>query len=231
MRAAAAGEVEQAAFLEALVERSLPTETGARGLYGRGETFEEIVAAVDAIALAEGRLDGATAIRFPPVISRRDLERSGYLEQLSAPRRNRLRLRRRRGGCCEPRSQGSEARGLERVPGDGRRRAHPGNVLSRVPVGGRPRSSPRGRATRRRRRVLLPARAVRRSGTDAVVPHARERADRGACARQGVARRMGRRGVSRSWNRWVSTPPSFLPMIRSSGVVDGCSPRDNATRN
>ena len=80
MDAASASAAEQAEFLAALLDRGLLTETGVRGLYGRGEGFEAIVAAIDALALEEGRRDGATGITFPPVLSRHDLERSGYLD-------------------------------------------------------------------------------------------------------------------------------------------------------
>ncbi len=69
----------RADFLAALIENDLLTRTDVRGLYGRGATFEAVVAAVDALALEEGRRDGATRIHFPPVLSRHELERSGYL--------------------------------------------------------------------------------------------------------------------------------------------------------
>ncbi len=75
----AAVDAQQREFLGALVEEGLLSDTGVAGVYGRGATFERIVAAVDSLALAEGVRDGADPIRFPPVIARRHLERSGYL--------------------------------------------------------------------------------------------------------------------------------------------------------
>jgi len=61
--------------------------TGVDGLYGRGEAFETVVAAVDALVgrLAEG--DTVEVLRFPPAMSRAGFEASGYFRnfpQLSA---------------------------------------------------------------------------------------------------------------------------------------------------
>jgi seryl-tRNA synthetase len=61
--------------------------TGVEGLYGRGEAFERVVAAIDALVgrLAEG--DKVEVLRFPPVMTRSGFEASGYFRnfpQLSA---------------------------------------------------------------------------------------------------------------------------------------------------
>ncbi|MBK1656923.1 amino acid--[acyl-carrier-protein] ligase [Paracraurococcus ruber] len=74
-------------FRAELLARGLLIPTGVDGLYGRSETFEGLVAAVDALIgrLAAG--DGAEIMRFPPVMTRQGFEASGYFRnfpQLSA---------------------------------------------------------------------------------------------------------------------------------------------------
>ena len=81
---------EQAAFLDALVDAGLLIETGVpgrlrprrrvRGRPRRRSTTRD---------RARGRRDGAEPMRFPPLLPRRQLETSGYLEVLPAPRRAR----------------------------------------------------------------------------------------------------------------------------------------------
>lgn len=70
---------ERAELLAALVEAGHLVPSGVDGVLGRGEVFESVAMAVDAIALAEGRRDGAEVVRFPPVLPRRQLEATGYL--------------------------------------------------------------------------------------------------------------------------------------------------------
>lgn len=53
--------------------------TGVDGVYARTETYERIVEALGALITAH-RPAGAEVLRFPPVMSRRDLERHGYLK-------------------------------------------------------------------------------------------------------------------------------------------------------
>jgi seryl-tRNA synthetase len=66
------------AFRMALVHHGHLLPTGVDGLYGRGEVFERVVAAVDALVgrLAEG--DTVEVLRFPPVMTRAGFEASGY---------------------------------------------------------------------------------------------------------------------------------------------------------
>jgi seryl-tRNA synthetase len=70
----------EAAFLQDLVNSGLLLPTGVPGVYGRGHAFESVTAGVDALVTAAGRADGPEVVRFPPVLSRRHLERSEYLE-------------------------------------------------------------------------------------------------------------------------------------------------------
>jgi seryl-tRNA synthetase len=65
-------------FREDLIRHGHLLPTGVDGLYGRGEAFEGVVAAVDAMV---GRLAGddrVEVLRFPPAMSRAGFEASGY---------------------------------------------------------------------------------------------------------------------------------------------------------
>jgi seryl-tRNA synthetase len=67
-------------LLEGLLGHGLLLQTSVTGLWGRGERFERVVSgierAIDEITIS----DGAQRLRFPPVVSRRDFERSGFLK-------------------------------------------------------------------------------------------------------------------------------------------------------
>lgn len=63
-----------------LIAAGLLTSTGVPGLYGRLSTFESILLALDAYLSAELESDPAEFMRFPPVIPRAIIERSGYLK-------------------------------------------------------------------------------------------------------------------------------------------------------
>lgn len=67
-------------FLEDLFAAGVLIPTGVDGLYGRGAVFERIVSALDAAATRLGADQGAEALRFPPAMTRSELERSGYLK-------------------------------------------------------------------------------------------------------------------------------------------------------
>jgi seryl-tRNA synthetase len=67
-------------FLRALVHHGLLVPTSVSGVFGRGRAFEELVQGFDRLVSATCADDGAEFVRFPPVIPRRDFERSGYLE-------------------------------------------------------------------------------------------------------------------------------------------------------
>jgi seryl-tRNA synthetase len=69
----------EADFAAALRESGLLVDTGVPGVMGRSDRFESIVAGIDALLSREGAEDGAEALRFAPVMPRRELERSGYL--------------------------------------------------------------------------------------------------------------------------------------------------------
>lgn len=67
-------------FSERLMAEGLLIATKAKGIYGRGPVFQDIVERFDALVM---RLDGAASaetMSFPPVVARELIERMGYLE-------------------------------------------------------------------------------------------------------------------------------------------------------
>lgn len=70
---------DQRAFLDELVSEGLLLPTSVDGVYGRGGVFEHIATSVDALITRATSSDGAEVVRFPPVLPRRDLEKTGYL--------------------------------------------------------------------------------------------------------------------------------------------------------
>jgi seryl-tRNA synthetase len=67
-------------YLDALLARGLITDTGVPGVYGKSAAFERVLAGFDRFVTESGLDQGAETFRFPPVISRSDLERSNYLK-------------------------------------------------------------------------------------------------------------------------------------------------------
>jgi seryl-tRNA synthetase len=80
MRAARPATAEQAALLSELVARRLLIETGVPGVYGRGGDFEDVREGLAAVVTRAGAPEDPEQLRFPPVLSRRDLETVGYLK-------------------------------------------------------------------------------------------------------------------------------------------------------
>jgi seryl-tRNA synthetase len=67
-------------FLDQLVTAGLLIPTGVDGLYGRSGEFESVIAAFEGMVSDLGREDGAEVLRFPPAMTRRQLEGSGYMK-------------------------------------------------------------------------------------------------------------------------------------------------------
>jgi seryl-tRNA synthetase len=67
-------------FHDELVGHGLLLTTGVPGLFGRGAEFERVIEAFDRCVTAAGAADRPEVLRFPPVINRRDFERSEYLK-------------------------------------------------------------------------------------------------------------------------------------------------------
>ncbi len=70
---------DQAAFLAELLARGLLIDCGVPGIYGHSAVFEEVRGRLDDRLTAEAASRGAERLRFPPVLPRRQLESSGYL--------------------------------------------------------------------------------------------------------------------------------------------------------
>lgn len=70
---------DEAQFLDELFEHGLLLRTGAPGVYGRGQQFEEVRERFDALVTRIAAPDGSESLRFPPLLARRHLESSGYL--------------------------------------------------------------------------------------------------------------------------------------------------------
>lgn len=62
-----------------LFQDGLLIPTGVPGVYGKSAEFEDTVDRLNAMVTALSREDGAIVLRFPPVLNRAHLEKSGYL--------------------------------------------------------------------------------------------------------------------------------------------------------
>lgn len=71
---------DQAEFLEELTAAGLLVASGVPGVYGRGAVFEDVRERFDALVSRVAAPEGAECLRFPPVLPRAQLERSGYLK-------------------------------------------------------------------------------------------------------------------------------------------------------
>lgn len=74
------GSPEQVALLAEMVAHGLLIESGEPGVYGRSATFEAVRLGVDTLVTRAAAGDAAEALRFPPVLPRRQLEETGYLK-------------------------------------------------------------------------------------------------------------------------------------------------------
>jgi seryl-tRNA synthetase len=70
----------QPKLLDQMIASGLLVPTGVDGLYGRSGVFEEVIARFEALVTEIGRGDGAEVLRFPPAISMRLLQTSGYMK-------------------------------------------------------------------------------------------------------------------------------------------------------
>jgi seryl-tRNA synthetase len=70
---------EQASFLDELLDAGLLVETEALGLYGQGPAFERVRIAFDDAVTRLAAGDPMESMRFPPLLSRVQLETNGYL--------------------------------------------------------------------------------------------------------------------------------------------------------
>jgi seryl-tRNA synthetase len=75
-----AGTPDQVAFLDELQDAGLLIPSGVPGVYGRGAAFEAARAGLDRAIDRAVAPDRAEPLRFPPVVPRHQMEKSGYLE-------------------------------------------------------------------------------------------------------------------------------------------------------
>lgn len=67
-------------YLELLLEHGVLLSTGVAGVYGKSRTFEQVLHGFDRYVTELGADQHAEVFRFPPVINRKEFERSGYLK-------------------------------------------------------------------------------------------------------------------------------------------------------
>ena len=152
---------------------------GVDGVYGRTGAYEDVVDALGGF-ISRLRPETAEVYRFPPVVSRALIEKSGYLK--SFPHLL---------GCvCA--LDGDEARveaAVNRFEAGGTWTDSldpselvlaPAACYPIYPIAARARPAPAGRASLRRRRRLFPPRTVARNRSAAIFPHAGIRRDRAA---------------------------------------------------
>ncbi len=145
---------------------------GTDGVYARTALYEDMVERLAAL-ITRHREPDTEVMRFPPVMNRGQLEKSGYLK--SFPESARLRLRPARHRARDPRRRQPlrRRRRLDHVAVARRPRAVAGRLLSGLSDRREPRPAAEGRPALRRRRRLLPPRAVAPSRPAAIVPDAR----------------------------------------------------------
>jgi seryl-tRNA synthetase len=68
------------AFLLELVEARLLVETGVRGIYGRSGAFERVIDGIEHVVGVASKPDKPEELRFPPVVTRKNFEKSGYMK-------------------------------------------------------------------------------------------------------------------------------------------------------
>jgi seryl-tRNA synthetase len=76
------GTPAQESFLAELMEHGLLIDCGVPGVYGRSAAFEDIIERFDRYITRLGAQDQPTRVRFPPLLSRKSFEQSGYLKSM-----------------------------------------------------------------------------------------------------------------------------------------------------
>ncbi|MDE2486227.1 MAG: amino acid--[acyl-carrier-protein] ligase [Alphaproteobacteria bacterium] len=67
-------------LLDQMIAAGHLVPTGVDGIYGRSGVFEDVIARFEALVTEVGRDDGAEVLRFPPAVTRSQLETSGYMK-------------------------------------------------------------------------------------------------------------------------------------------------------
>lgn len=68
------------AYRDELITAGLLIPTGVPGVMGRGGEFEDTLDRIDALVTRFGAPDGATVMRFPPILNKLTFEKSEYLK-------------------------------------------------------------------------------------------------------------------------------------------------------
>jgi seryl-tRNA synthetase len=77
--AAGQGAAAERAFTDELIRAGHLIPTGVQGVFGKGRGFESVLDALDRLISDTAQDDGAEFIRFPPIINRKNFERSEFL--------------------------------------------------------------------------------------------------------------------------------------------------------
>jgi seryl-tRNA synthetase len=77
-----AADYDPKRFYDDLVEQKLIVPVGVLGAYGRGPVFEDVLGRLNAYITRSVKDDGAETMLFPPVINRKIIEKSGFLDSL-----------------------------------------------------------------------------------------------------------------------------------------------------
>jgi seryl-tRNA synthetase len=67
-------------LLDQLIAERLLIPTGVDGLYGRSGVFEDVIARFEALVTSIGARDRPEVLRFPPAMTRDQLQASGYMK-------------------------------------------------------------------------------------------------------------------------------------------------------
>jgi seryl-tRNA synthetase len=67
-------------LLDQMIAAGHLVPTGVDGLYGRSGVFEDVIGRFEALVSRVGADDGAEVLRFPPAVTLRQLETSGYMK-------------------------------------------------------------------------------------------------------------------------------------------------------
>ncbi len=71
---------DETQLLDALIEAKLLVPSGVPGVFGRGAIFEDVIERFDDFITNSASTDGAERFRFPPILNRRDFEKSEFLK-------------------------------------------------------------------------------------------------------------------------------------------------------
>ncbi|HEX5659208.1 MAG TPA: amino acid--[acyl-carrier-protein] ligase [Polyangiales bacterium] len=72
----------QEKYLKELFAAGLLVDCGVPGVYGRSAAFELIISKFDDYITRLGAADAPTVVRFPPLLNRKNFEKSGYLKNM-----------------------------------------------------------------------------------------------------------------------------------------------------